>query len=347
LNRDIRVVQVGLGPLGKMIAKHIINERKGIRYVGAVDISPELVGMDLGEAVGLEGKVGVKVGVDAAKVFKATKPDIAIYTTTSFARDTFKQLEAAIAAKVDVISTCEQLSYPYFSEPKLAAKYDKLAREAGVSILGTGINPGFLMDVRPIVLTAACTEVKRLEITRRMDASLRRKPFQKKIGAGLTKAEFKRFMKEGKITGHVGLEESLCLIAAALDWPLDTVVVEEAQAVIAEAPVASPFYQVKKGQVKGVRQEAYGVIDGEPVIKLSFAAYLGADPSYDEVYIEGTPEIRARVSPCWHGDHGTVAMVVNLIPSVIDARPGVLTMNDLVSISFKGGEMSCFVKGKK
>jgi 4-hydroxy-tetrahydrodipicolinate reductase len=347
VNRDIRVAQVGLGPLGKMIARHILNERKGIKYVGAVDISPDLAGMDLGEAIGLERKVGVKVGADAAKVFKASRPDIAIYTTTSFAKDAFKQLEAAIAAGVDVISTCEQLSYPYFAEPKLAAKYDKLARAAGVSILGTGINPGFLMDARPIMLTAACTEVKRVEITRRMDASLRRKPFQKKIGASLTPAEFKRYMKEGKITGHVGLEESLCLIAAALDWPLDTVVVEKAEPVIAEAPVSSPFYKVKKGQVKGVRQEAYGVIEGEPVIKLSFAAYLGADPSYDEVYIEGTPEIRARVSPCWHGDHGTVAMVANLIPTVLNAPPGVITMNDLVTISYKGGEMSRFVQGKK
>lgn len=182
---------------------------------------------------------------------------------------------------------------------------------------------------------------------RRMDASLRRKPFQKKIGASLEPGEFKKAIAMGKITGHVGLEESIYLMADNLGWELDEVRVEEVQPVIAEEEVSSPFYTAKKGQVKGAKQEAYGIVKGERVIHLFFTAFLGATPSFDEVRIEGTPEIDAKVSPCWHGDDGTVAMVVNLIPAVLNAPPGVLTMNDIAPISFKSGDMKRFVKNAK
>jgi len=194
------------------------------------------------------------------------------------------------------------------------------------------------------VLTAACTEVKRIEVIRQMDASPRRKPFQKKIGVSLEPEEFREAIKEGKITGHVGLEESICLIADALGWEPDKVRVEKPEPVIAEEEVSSQFYTVKKGQVKGTKQEAYGVVKGERKIHLFFTAFLDATPSFDEVRVEGTPQIDAKVSPCWHGDEGTTAVVVNLIPTVINAPPGILTMNDIVPISFKSGDMRRFVK---
>ncbi len=344
---EIKVVHVGLGPVGTRIVRHIVKEREGIKYVGAVDINPEIVGKDLGEVAEVGRNLGIKVSADAKKVFEETKPDIAIYTTVSFLKDIFPQIEPAIRSGVDVISTCEQLAFPNFTDKELTKKYDKLAKEHNVTVLGTGINPGFLMDVRPIVLSAGCTEVKRIEIIRQMDASLRRQPFQKKIGASLTPEEFKKAIKEGKITGHVGLEESICLIADALGWELGEVKVEEVEPVIAEEEVSSQFYTVKKGQVKGVRQKAYGIVKGEEKICLTFIAFLGATPSFDEVRITGTPEINAKISPCWHGDDGTTAMIVNLIPTVLNASPGVLTMNDIVPISFKSGDMRRFVKKGK
>jgi 4-hydroxy-tetrahydrodipicolinate reductase len=344
LKRPIKVVQVGVGPLGKIIVKHIAGERKGLKIVGAVDLNPGVAGKDLGEVCGIR-KLGIAISGNAEKVFASTRPDIAIYTTTSFARDTYKQVEPAIKHGVNVISTCEQLSYPYFAESSLTDKYDKLAIRNGVSILGTGINPGFLMDLRAIVLSTGCTSVGKIEITRVMNASNRRESFQKKIGASMTPAGFKQAMKEGKITGHVGLEESICLIAESLGWELDELRVDDAEPVIAEKAVASPFYQVKKGQVKGVKQAAYGVKGKKNLVTLNFAAYLDAEPSYDEVHISGTPEITARVSPCWQGDYGTVAMVVNLIPAVLNARPGILTITDLVPLGFKSGDMSRYLTG--
>ncbi len=346
MQEEIKVVHVGLGPVGSRIVRHIVNEREGIKYVGAIDINPEIVGKDLGEVAEVGKKLGIEVSSESRKVFEETRPDIAIYSTTSFLKDIFPQIEPAIESGVNVISTCEQLAFPNFTDRELTKKYDELAKKNRVTVLGTGINPGFLMDLRPIVLSAGCTEVRKIEVIRRMDASPRRKPFQKKIGASLEPEEFREAIKEGKITGHVGLEESICLIADALGWELDEVRVEEVQPVIAEEEVASQFFTVKKGQVKGTKQEAYGIVKGEQKIHLLFTAFLGATPSFDEVRIEGTPEIDAKVSPCWHGDDGTVAMIVNLIPAVLNAPPGVLTMNDIVPISFKSGNMRRFIKSK-
>jgi 4-hydroxy-tetrahydrodipicolinate reductase len=179
-----------------------------------------------------------------------------------------------------------------------------------------------------------------------MDATPRRQPFQKKIGVGMGVSEYRQAISSGAITGHVGLEMSICLIADAPGWKLDTVRVTSPEPVIADSEVASEHFRVLPGQVKGSMQEAVGVVGGEERIRLSLSAFLGANPSYDEVAIEGTPEVRARVSPCWHGDHGTVAMVVNLIPAVINARPGLLTINDIVPVAFRSGNLARFVSQK-
>ncbi|MBN1856686.1 MAG: dihydrodipicolinate reductase [Dehalococcoidia bacterium] len=343
MSREIRAVHVGLGPMGLRVVQHVLTDRKGVRYVGAVDVSPDLVGRDLGELAGASSLAGLKVSSDAARVFQHTRPDIAIYTTVSSLKDFLPQTEVALKNGVNVISTCEELAFPAFVDAGLTETYDKLCRKNEVSMLGTGINPGFLMDLRATVLSAACTDVKRIEITRRMDATPRRKPFQRKIGAGMEVEAYMRAMESGEITGHVGLEMSICLIADALGWKLDAVRVEGPEPVIAREEVSSEHFRVANGQVKGTMQEAVGIVAGENRIRLNFSAFLGAQPSFDEVVIVGTPEIRARVSPCWHGDYGTVAMAVNLIPAVINARPGLLTINDIVPVSFKSGNLGNFV----
>lgn len=176
-----------------------------------------------------------------------------------------------------------------------------------------------------------------------MDATPQRKPFQKKIGAGMDVDAYRKATASGEITGHVGLEVSICLIADALGWDLQEVRVNGPSPVVAESPVSSEYFNVAAGQVKGTEQQAMGIVGGEEKIRLDFAAFLGATPSYDEVALFGTPQIRARVTPCWHGDHGTVAMAVNLIPAVVNARPGLLTINDIVPVSFKSGNMARFV----
>lgn len=299
--------------------------------------------MDLGELADAGVPAGIAVTGDAAKVFADQKPDIDIYTTVSALKAFLPQTDLALRNGVNVISTCEELAYPSFIDRGITARYDDLCKEHEVTMLGTGINPGFLMDLRATLLTAVCTQVERVEITRRMDASPRMQPFQKKIGAAMEVDAYREAIATGAISGHVGLEMSVALVADALGWELEDVRVSGPEPIVAETEVRSEHFCVACGQVKGSEQEAVGIVGGEEKIRLRFSAFLGATPAFDEVVIVGTPEVRARITPCLHGDYGTVAMTANLIPTVINARPGLLTINDIVPMSFKSGNMSRFV----
>jgi 4-hydroxy-tetrahydrodipicolinate reductase len=326
--RRIRIIVFGVGAVGSLIAKFLL-EKEGIEIVGAVDVAKDKVGKDLGEVLELRKNLGVKVSEKADEALSKVNADLAIHATSSFLKDTYPQIVSLIKHGVKVISTCEELTYPYYTETKLAKELDALAKKHNTTVLGTGINPGFLMDTLVITLTAVCQKIEKIEAVRVMDASKRRLPFQKKIGAGLTLGEFKRKIESKQITGHVGLEQSIAMIADALAWKMDKIIAEKVEPVITEKPVKSQFIEVKSGEVVGLRQRAKGIIANKEVIILEFQAYLGAEEEYDAVTIKGVPEVRQKIQPCVHGDIGTVAMVVNAIPKVIKARPGLLTMRDL------------------
>jgi len=326
--RKVRVAIFGVGAVGSLIAKFLL-EKEGVEIVGAIDIAKDKVGKGLGEVLGINKKVGVKVSDDVDAVLSKTKPDIAIHATSSFMKATYQQLASLIKHGVKVISTCEELSNPYYTEPKIAKELDTIAKKHGVTVLGTGINPGFLMDTLVITLTAVCQKIEKIEAVRVMNAATRRLPFQKKIGAGLTVEEFQKKIESGQITGHVGLEQSIALIADALAWKLDKIVAEPVEPVNAKKPVESEHIKVMAGQAAGLRQKAKGTIKNKEVIVLDFQAYIGAEEEYDAITIHGIPNIKQKIQPCVHGDIGTVAMVVNAIPKVIKAPPGLLTMKDL------------------
>jgi 4-hydroxy-tetrahydrodipicolinate reductase len=326
--RNLKVALYGVGAVGSLIAKFLL-EKKGIEIVGAVDIAKDKVGKDLGEVLGLERKLGVKISNDVDAVLAKTKADIAIHTTSSFLKDTYPQIASIVKNGVKVVSTCEELSYPYRTEPELAKKLDTLAKKHNVTVLGTGINPGFLMDTLVITLTAVCQKIDKIEATRVMNAATRRLPFQKKIGAGLTASEFQRKIKDKEITGHVGLEQSVAMVADALAWKLDKITVETVEPVIAKKPVESQHIKVKAGEAAGLRQKAKGIMKNKEVITLDFQAYIGAEEEYDAITIEGVPTVKQKIKPCVHGDIGTIAMVVNSIPKVIKASAGLFTMKDL------------------
>ncbi|MCK4425028.1 NADP-binding protein, partial [Candidatus Bathyarchaeota archaeon] len=266
------------------------------------------------------------------------------HATSSFLKNTYPQITSVVKHGVNVVSTCEELSYPYNAEPELARKLDTLAKQHNATVLGTGINPGFLMDTLVITLTAVCQRIDRIKAVRVMNAATRRVPFQKKIGAGLTVEEFKQKIKDKQITGHVGLKQSVAMIADALRWELDKIVAEPVEPVIAEKPVESESVKVKAGEVAGLRQTAKGILQGKEVIVLEFQAYLGAEEEYDAVTIEGVPNIKQRIQPCVHGDLGTVAMIVNSIPKVINAPAGLVTMKDLPVPSAALEDMRRYIK---
>jgi 4-hydroxy-tetrahydrodipicolinate reductase len=326
--RKLRVILYGVGAVGSLIAKFLL-EKEGVEIVGAVDIAKNKVGKDLGEVLSIERKLGIKVSADADALFSKIKADIAIHTTSSFLKDTFPQIASIIKYGVKVISTCEELTYPYYTEPKLAKELDTLAKKHNATVLGTGINPGFLMDTLVITLTAVCQKIEKIEAARVMNAATRRLSFQRKIGAGLTVEEFRQKIENKQITGHVGLEESIAIIAAALAWKLEKIVVESVEPVIAKKSVRSNDIKVNAGEVAGLRQKARGVMKNKEVITLDFQAYIGAREEYDAITIDGVPSVNQKIQPCVHGDIGTIAMVVNSIPKVIKASPGLLTMKDL------------------
>ena len=321
---NIRVVQYGCGAIGCNIVR-FASRKPNLEFVGTIDLVN--VGRDLGEVAGINKRLGVFISKDADAVLYQTKPDIVLHATSSNLNDVFPQLETVIRAGVNIVSTNEELSYPYKKQPALAAEIDKLARNNQVTVLGTGVNPGFLMDTWPLVMTGVCQEVKQIRAVRIQDASQRRIPFQKKIGAGKTIEEFDKLVKAGTLR-HVGLDESVAMIAAGLGWELDDIT-ETIEPVIAESEVWSDFITVKRGQVAGVRQIGRGLRDGKELITLDFQAYIGAEKSYDAVYITGTPNMEVTIKGGTHGDIATAAMIVNSIPRVIDAPPGLITMKDL------------------
>jgi len=255
--------------------------------------------------------------------------DVVVHATSSYLKDVYPQIAPIAEYGVNVISTCEELSYPFVTHPELAKKLDALGMKYGVTFLGTGINPGFLMDTLVITLTGLCQKINQIKVARVMNAATRRVPFQKKIGAGLSVQEFKEKMAKKIITGHVGLEQSIAMIASALAWKLDKIQVDPVEPVIAKKYVESEVIKVEPRQTSGLRQCARGIQHGKEVITLDFQAYIGAEEEYDSIQIEGVPPINQKITPCAHGDLGTVAIIVNSIPKVLNASPGLVTMKDL------------------
>ncbi len=332
---SIRVMHMGLGPIGAAVVQQVAI-RPGFRCVGAVDIDPAKVGKDLGQVIGLDRTLKVVVSNDIKKAIKVSKPDVVALCTSSSLEKVLPQIEAILKAKVPIVSTTEELSYPYYSNKKLAKRIDKLARKAGVAVLGTGVNPGFVMDALPITLTGVCERVEAIHVDRIQDASIRRLPFQQKIGSGLTPQEFGEHVDAGTVR-HVGLTESIAMIADAMGWKLDRIT-DEIKPKIASKPVSSKFLTVKKGEVCGLIQDGVGFRDGKAIITLHMEAYLGAPESFDAVRIEGSPALDMKLAGGVHGDVATASITVNSMPKVIAAPAGLHTMRSLPIPSFFGGK---------
>jgi len=330
----VRVVHFGLGPIGAAVARQVA-ARPGFKVVGGIDIDPAKVGRDLGEVAGLGRRLRVKVDGDARRVIRATKPDVVVLCTSSSLKKVWPQLETVLRLRVPVVSTTEELAYPWWNQRRLATLIDRAARKAGVAVVGTGVNPGFTMDALPIALTAVCEHVSAITVYRIQDARSRRLPFQQKIGCGLTRREFQARVKEGSVR-HVGLTESIAMIAASMGWKLDRVT-DVIKPRIAEETVSSEFLTVKPGLVCGIEQDGTGYVGGRPIIRLHMEAYLGAPESYDAVEIEGTPPISMKIAGGVHGDIATASITVNTIPKVLTAPPGLHTMRTLPLPSWFGG----------
>ena len=335
MSTTVGVVQVGLGALGRRVTSYLA-ERPNLQIVAAVDPNPALVGRDLGEVSGLGHALGLTVTDQLDPANCETQPQVAIHTTVSSLAEAKPQMIGLLDQGMHIVSSCEELSFPWQTAPVLAREIDRLAQEAGLAVLGTGVNPGFLMDFLPTALTAICRDVSKVTVLRYQDARFRRLPFQQKVGAGLTPKEFDYKKADGSLR-HVGLTESMHLIADRLGWELDRTE-DIIEPVIAEAAISSEHITVEPGRAAGVYQRGLAYQDGEEKIRLEFRACLGEKEVQDTVIIEGTPSLRFTIPDGVNGDVATCAILTNAVRSVLTVPPGLRTMADVPAVSWFSGQ---------
>ena len=300
--------------------------------VAAVDPAPDKAGQELGKVCSLDVKLPVVVADNFAAAVKDTKPDVAILTTLSSFKGCVPQIKEIIKHGIPVVSTCEEMLCPWLTEPELAQRLDEATKKQGVAVLGTGINPGFLMDFLPTIMTGVCQEVKSIRVTCQQDATFRRIPFQQKIGVGLTIQEFEAKREQGSLR-HVGLTESLHMIALALGWKLDRTE-DVISPIIADREITTGYKTVRPGLAAGVQQIGNGYVGGEPVITLVFKASVGESNPGDTIEIKGTPDITSQIAGGVNGDIATCAITVNAVKSILKAPPGLRMMTDVPAVSF-------------
>jgi hypothetical protein len=318
----LRILHVGLGPLGKKVVADLYARRLG-EVVAAVDVSTDVAGRKLGEIVPeSKSKTVVVSTVDEIRDWAAI--DAAIVTTLSELDICAPLFRDLLARGASVVSTCEELCWPWLRHGKLAQELDLLARENRGRLLGTGVNPGFLMDAFPAFATSISSSVSRIEVVRRQDASIRRVPFQRKIGAGLEPGEFEREVVAGRIR-HVGLPESLHFLASVLGIPIERWE-ESIQPVLADRPLESGLGRIEAGRAAGIRQEAIGLVGSDVRIRLEFVAAIGLEDPHDRVIVHGDPPVDLVWKGGVHGDVATSAIVLNSIRPLLASAPGLHTM---------------------
>lgn len=326
----LRVIQYGIGPIGLQSIQYIA-DRSSCRIVGAVDTDPAKNGRDVGELAGLPAPLGVHIVGNAAEVLRDVEADVVVLTTTSSLVKIKTQILEIVSYGKNIVSSCEELMYPWITQPEIAREIDEAAKRENVSVLATGVNPGFLMDFLPLVMTGVCRNVRKVTVERIQNAAERRLPFQKKIGAGLSVDEFNTRVNEGTLR-HVGLTESIHMIASGLGWTLDKTE-DIITPVISGTGLDTGQLSIAPGHATGVNQVGRGYRSGEEVITLMFRATVGERDSHERIVIDGTPPIDLFIAGGVNGDVATCAIMTNAIPVVAQARPGLRTMADISTIS--------------
>jgi hypothetical protein len=321
----MKVLQVGLGLIGTAISRLLLR-KPGWNIVAAVDTDPAKQGHDLGEIAGLRQRLGIPVQGRLPDLHNHDI-DVAFLTTVSTFPEVLPTLESLVRAGIDVVASTEELFFPYYRYAAQATALDDLAKQHGASILGAGINPGFVMDTLVLVLTGVCQQITRIAVTRVVNASGRRLSLQKKIGVGLTPEAFAAEVAQHRV-GVVGLVDSVAFLAHVLAWPMDDVR-ERFVPVIAEKPFIQAQCRVEPGQVCGIRHIVKGIAQGKEAISLDLRMYLDAENARDTIYIEGTPLLESTMKSTDMEDVAAAGLLVNMSPLVQQARAGLLTMVDL------------------
>jgi hypothetical protein len=320
----VPVIVMGLGAIGQEIAKAALAHDE-VELIGVVDTSPTLAGRALSEVIGQPaGSFKVQASLSAALARR--KNVVLLHATGSRLPQVKDQLLEALSHGMHVVSTCEELAFPWFNHPAIAAQLERAAERAGVSVVGLGVNPGFVLDRLVATLGQVCGAVHHAKVTRTVDAATRREALQRKVGAGLSEEEFFRLVDQGRL-GHVGLVESAALCALGLGLDCDDYE-EELTPVFAQEDLVGAF-PVKKGQVAGMHQVAVALEDGQERVRLELTIALGVDAPGDVIELDGEPKLEVRIPGGVPGDTATANLVVNAAPRVTASQAGLLTVLEL------------------
>lgn len=327
----IRVLIVGTGQMGSAIVR-VLLEKQGLEIVGACDPASELAGADLGQAVGLGRDLGIVIESDLAAAIRRSRPEVAIQATASELEAVWPDIEVLLSNGVNAISLAEEMAYSWYRSPTVAQRMHELAAANGVTVLGTGINPGFVLDLLIITLTGACARVDSISASRSNDLSAYGSTVLHAQGVGTTTEGFARGLQEGTVTGHVGFPESMHMIAAALGWQIDSIE-QTREPIVSAVRRETPHIDVEPGQVAGCLHRAIAYRNGSPLIRFDHPQQVCPElegvQTGDHIEIRGVPDIRLEGSPEIAGGQATAAIAVNMIPRVLSAVPGLHSMADL------------------
>jgi hypothetical protein len=325
-----RVVMWGIGAMGSGIVKDVLS-KKEMELVGVIETRrKELNGKTLNSYLGVGSDL--VISSDPYETISKTDPDLVLIATTSVVPDVFPMIKIAVENSANVITLAEEMAYPWLDYPELSHRMDSMAKKHNVSILGTGINPGFVLDTLILSLTGVCLNVKKINAQRINDLS----PFGTEVmrtqGVGTTVKEFENGIKSGKIVGHIGFRQSISMMADALGWTLDRIE-EEREPIVSKTHRETPYAKVEPGQVAGCKHTGRGIVGGEVKIELVHPQQIHPEAENvktgDFIQIEGEPSISMEIKPEIPGGKGTMAMAVNMIPKVIGSKPGLHTMKDM------------------
>lgn len=345
---NVKVVIWGFGAMGSGMARMLL-KKKGVDIVGVCDLHPQRAGKSIFEVLGVErgDRPEVIINPNVDEVLTEKCCDICLCATDSFTKNAFPRLKFALERKVNVISTAEEMSYPQAQNPELAAELDKIAKENGVTILGTGINPGLIMDLLVVCLTGCMTDVEHIEAKRVNSLSPFGPAVMEEQGVGITVDAFNRGVADGSLAGHVGFSESIRMIADAIGWNVEKFEQQMAP-IVTSVDRKSPYGFAAAGDVAGVNMTGQGYVDGE--VKIDMIHPQQIEPEMEGTYtgdyitIKGTPEVNMSIKPEVDGGLGTIAMCVNMIPHVINADAGLKTMIDLPVPRAIMGDFRTFIK---
>jgi 4-hydroxy-tetrahydrodipicolinate reductase len=331
LPEPVKVLVLGTGQMGSGIAR-LVTERPGLRLAGVWARRRARAGLDVGQAVGLGRDLGLRVEADLGALIARVRPDVAIQATCSRLADALGEIEACVQGGAAVVSIAEELSWPRAASPALAERLDRLAREHGVAVLGTGVNPGFVLDLLVATLTGVCARVESIHARRVNDLSPYGPTVLSAQGVGLAPEAFRRGVAEGRVIGHVGFPQSVALLAAALGWEIERVA-ETREPIVSRVRRETPFARVEPGQAAGCLHTAVAFRAGTPAITLVHPQQVRPElegvETGDAIEIAGTPAVRLGGSPEIPGGAATVALAVNAIPRVLAALPGLRTPLDV------------------